>query len=495
MTPDFSSKFTKAYAYDDVLLLPQYSKVLPHEVDVATRLTRHLTIKIPLLSAAMDTVTEAKMAIAIAQAGGIGIIHKNLSVDEQAREVAVVKKSEAGMVTEPVTLRPTDTLRDVREVLRQVTFSGFPVVENGKLVGMLTRRDIRFEKEDRKLVRDMMTKDLIKARKGISSSEAENLLHEHRIEKLPVVDDDGVTLLGMYTLKDIIKTEKYPSASKDSSGRLLAGAAVGVGPQHLERAEALLAAGVNVLVVDTAHGHSQGVLDAIKTIRKNFSKYNFELIGGNVATAAATEALIEAGVDAVKVGIGPGSICTTRIVAGIGVPQLSAVMECAHVARKKGIPVIADGGIKFSGDIVKALAAGAETVMIGALLAGTEEAPGDIILYQGRSYKQYRGMGSMGAMKQGSKDRYFQAGVEDANKLVPEGVEGQLAYRGPLANTVHQLLGGLRAGMGYVGAKNLEDLYKNAKFVEITAAGLRESHVHDIHVTREAPNYQPKETL
>lgn len=484
------SSFTRSYSYDDVLLIPRFSEVLPQDVQLETQFSRNIRLKIPLVSAAMDTVTEARTAITMAQAGGLGIIHKNLPLEDQAAEVATVKKSEHGMVSTPVTVSPKDTLADVREVLKKVPFSGFPVVENGKLVGMLTRRDIRFEKDLAKPVSAMMTHDVIKAKKGIAAAEAAAMLHEHRIEKLPVVDTDGVTLVGMFTIKDIIKSEKFPSASKDSSGRLLVGAAIGIGEDSLARASALIEVGVDVLVVDTAHGHSRGVIDGVKKLRTQFKNHNFELVAGNVATADGTQALIDAGVDAVKVGIGPGSICTTRIVAGIGVPQFTAVQECAAIGRKAGIPVIADGGIKFSGDIVKALAAGASTVMIGALFAGTDETPGELIIYQGKSYKQYRGMGSLAAMKAGSKDRYFQADVEEPQKLVPEGVEGQLAYRGPLANTVFQLVGGIRSGMGYLGSKTLNELIEKAHFVEITSAGLRESHVHDVFITREAPNYR-----
>ncbi len=490
MASNHRSSFTRSYSYDDILLIPRFSEILPQDVRLETQFSRHIRLKIPLISAAMDTVTEARTAITMAQAGGLGIIHKNLSIEEQAAEVATVKKSEHGMVSTPVTVSPKDTLGDIREVLKKVPFSGFPVVENGKLVGMLTRRDIRFEKDLNKPVSAMMTKDVIKATKGIAADQAAAMLHEHRIEKLPVVDHDGVTLVGMFTIKDIIKTEKFPSASKDSSGRLLVGAALGIGEETLQRAGALLDSGVDVLVVDTAHGHSRGVLDAVKKIRANFKSHSFDLVAGNVATADGTQALIDAGVDAVKVGIGPGSICTTRIVAGVGVPQFTAVQECAAAGRKAGVPVIADGGIKFSGDIVKALAAGAQTVMIGALFAGTDESPGELIIYQGKSYKQYRGMGSLAAMKSGSKDRYFQADVEEPQKLVPEGVEGQLAYRGPLANTIFQLVGGIRSGMGYLGSKDLSELFTNAQFVEITSSGLRESHVHDVFITREAPNYR-----
>jgi len=479
-----------ALTYDDVLLLPRHSQVLPNETQLDTRFTRRIRLKMPLVSAAMDTVTETQAAITMAQAGGIGIIHKNMGIAEQAAMVRKVKKSEAGMVTDPITVTPDQTVGDVVAIMRQHNISGLPVVANGALVGIVTGRDIRFEKNPSRKVQEVMTAEVITTRKGTSSEEAIEILHRHRIEKLPLLDETGRKLIGLFTIKDIEKARRFPNASKDAQGRLLVGAAIGAGGDYMERAEALLVAGADAIVVDTAHGHSQGVLDAVTKVRKTFTKYDFEVIGGNVATPEATEALIAAGADAVKVGVGPGSICTTRIVTGIGVPQLSAVMECSEVARKHGVPIIADGGIKFSGDVVKALAGGADTVMVGSLFAGTEEAPGEMILYQGKSYKQYRGMGSLGAMAKGSKDRYFQGEVEDSGKLVPEGIEGRVAYKGPLANVLHQHLGGIRSAMGYIGAKTIKDLQERAQFRQITSAGLKESHVHDVYITREAPNYQ-----
>ncbi len=483
-------EFKQGLTYDDVLLVPQHSEVLPHEAKLETKLTRQLKIKVPLVSAAMDTVTEAKAAITMAQAGGIGIIHKNLTIEEQAEEVRQVKKSESGIVKDPVTVRPDATLAEVTDIMRRANFSGFPVVDDGRLVGIITGRDLRFEKDLRRLVRDVMTKEVITCNKNTSPDEAVEILHRHRIEKLPVLDTDGKTLIGMYTVKDIFKSQKFPNASKDSSGRLLVGAAIGAGGDFIERAEALVKAGVDVVVIDTAHGHSQGVINAVKQVKEALRRYDFQIVAGNVATPQAVEALAAAGADAVKVGIGPGSICTTRIVAGIGVPQFTAVLECAAMGRKLGIPIIADGGVKFSGDIVKALAAGAHTIMIGSLFAGTDETPGDLIIYQGKSYKQYRGMGSLGAMRRGSRDRYFQGEVDDPGKLVPEGIEGRIPYRGPLADSVYQLVGGIRSAMGYCGARTIDDLYERAQFVQITSAGLRESHVHDVYITREAPNYK-----
>ena len=475
-------------AYDDVLLIPQHSQVLPHDAKLETRLTKNLHLKMPLLSAAMDTVTEADTAITMAQSGGIGIVHKNQTIEDQTYDVNKVKKSESGMVTDPVTVTPTDTLSKVVHIMNEVNFSGFPVVDNGRLVGIITGRDIRFERDHSRLVQDVMTKEVITAEKGTTPDQAVEIIHKHRIEKLPVMDNEG-HLVGLYTVKDILKSKKFPNASKDSAGRLLVGAAIGAGGDYVERAQALVSAGVDVLIIDTAHGHSQGVIDAVKTVRSQVNG-TFDLIAGNVATGKATEALIDAGVDAVKVGIGPGSICTTRIVAGIGVPQFTAVSNCAKAAMAHDIPVIADGGIKFSGDIVKALAAGAGTVMIGSLFAGTDEAPGELIIYQGKSYKQYRGMGSLGAMKKGSKDRYFQGDVDDAGKLVPEGIEGRIPYRGPLSNTIYQLVGGIRSAMGYIGAPTISALRENAEFIQISSAGLKESHVHDVYITREAPNYK-----
>lgn len=483
-------EFPEGLAYDDVLLTPRHSAVLPHEVSLETRLTGRLSLKMPLISSAMDTVTEAETAIKMAQHGGMGIVHKNLSIESQASQVLSVKKSESGMVTNPVTVSPEDTLGDVRAIMEREKFSGFPVVENNTLVGIVTGRDIRFDTHMARPVREIMTRQVVTTPKGTPPEEAVRILHEHRIEKLPVIDDDGKTLIGMFTVKDILKSEQFPDASKDSLGRLLVGAAIGAGGDSMERAEALLQAGADLLVVDTAHGHSQGVINMVQQVRSDLSSYEFDLVAGNVATAEATLALIDAGVDAVKVGIGPGSICTTRIVAGIGVPQFTAVLNCAKAAADRNIPVIADGGIKYSGDIVKALAAGAGSVMIGSLFAGTDEAPGELIIYQGKSYKQYRGMGSLSAMQKGSKDRYFQSDVEEQGKLVPEGIEGRIAYRGPLANTLFQLQGGIRSAMGYTGAATIVDLVEKAAFVRISPAGLKESHVHDVYITREAPNYK-----
>ncbi len=476
--------------FDDVLLLPAHSQVLPREVNTATFLTRTIELKIPLASSAMDTVTEGRTAIAMAQAGGIGFIHKNLSIEQQAREVLKVKKHESGMVTDPVTIRSLAPLADALALMKKHEISGIPVVDQGRLVGIVTRRDVRFEKNLSQCVDQVMTKELVTAREGVSIDQAKELLHHHRIEKLLVVDDN-FKLKGLITIKDIEKTERYPDAAKDQLGRLLCGAAVGVGNDRRERIEALLKAGCDLIAIDTAHGHHQGVLNAIAQTKQEFPE--IELIAGNVATGEGCQALIDAGVDAVKVGVGPGSICTTRVVAGVGVPQLTAIHECTKVAAKHGIPIIADGGIKYSGDLVKALAAGANTVMIGSLFAGTEEAPGEVILYQGRSYKVYRGMGSVGAMRQGSKDRYFQDNIEDAPKLVPEGIEGRVPYRGSLAMNVHQLVGGLRSGMGYLGCKSIEDLRNKPRFVRITPAGLRESHVHDVIITQEAPNYRSEQ--
>ena len=476
-----------ALTFDDVLLLPAESEVLPRQVDVSAQLSRNIRLKIPYVSAAMDTVTEARTAIAMAQSGGMGFIHKNLTVAQQALEVTKVKKYESGMVVDPVTIDPEAKIYQALELMRQHEISGIPVTRKGRLVGILTNRDLRFEKNLEQRVEDVMTRDLITCREGISQDEAKELLHENRIEKLLVVDEK-YELRGLITIKDIEKTRQFPNAAKDEHGRLLVGAAVGVGPDREERVHALLRAGCDVICVDTAHGHSKLVVEAVRVLRSNFK--DIELIAGNVATGEGAAALCEAGVDAVKVGIGPGSICTTRVVAGVGVPQVTAVDVCARAASRFGVPCISDGGIKYSGDAVKAIAAGAHSVMIGSLFAGTEEAPGEVILYQGRSYKSYRGMGSMGAMRQGSKDRYFQAGEEDNQKLVPEGIEGRVPYKGPLAMNVHQLVGGLRAGMGYTGSRNLEELRTRAKFVRITQAGLRESHVHDVQVTQEAPNYR-----
>jgi len=478
-----------ALTFDDVLLLPAASKVLPNEVDVKTRLSRNITMNIPLLSAAMDTVTEAKTAISMAREGGIGIIHRNMSVQRQATEVDKVKKSESGMIVDPVTMHPDQKISEVLEVMERYRISGVPIVEDGrKLVGIVTNRDLRFETNLEQKVSNVMTKkNLVTASEGITLEESKVLLHKNRIEKLLVVNDKG-DLLGLITIKDIMKIKKYPNACKDKLGRLRVGAAVGVGPDRDRRVEALVKAGVDVIVVDSAHGHAEAVVDSVPAIKEKFP--DIELIAGNVATADGTRTLIEAGADAIKVGVGPGSICTTRVVAGVGVPQISAVMECAKVARKHQVPIIADGGIKYSGDVVKALAAGADSVMIGSIFAGTDESPGETVLYQGRSYKVYRGMGSLGAMKEGSGDRYFQGDVVEEVKLVPEGIEGRVPYKGPLSSSVFQLIGGLRAGMGYVGCGNLEQLRKDAKFIRITSAGLKESHVHDVIITKEAPNYQ-----
>jgi IMP dehydrogenase len=482
------SEIQLGLTFDDVLLLPAASSVLPNEVQLGTRLTRNLRLPIPLLSSAMDTVTGARMAIAMAQEGGLGIIHKNMSPAEQAAEVARVKKHESGMVVDPVTIDPGAPLSRVMELMHDHGVSGIPVVEGKKLVGIVTRRDVRFEKNFTQRVDQVMTRKLVTGREGVTPAEAMELLHKSRIEKLLVVNDLG-ELRGLITVKDLEKRRVFPNAAKDSRERLLVGAAVGVSGDREQRIELLVKAGCDVIVIDTAHGHSKGVLDAVRDTRKNFPK-GFELISGNVATGDATRALIEAGVDAVKVGIGPGSICTTRVVAGVGVPQVTAIDECARAADTSGVPIIGDGGIKFSGDVVKAIAAGASTVMIGSLFAGTEEAPGETILYQGRTYKAYRGMGSLGAMREGSKDRYFQGGVEEPGKLVPEGIEGRVPYKGTVAMNVFQLLGGLRSGMGYTGSKTIEDLRTKAAFVRITAAGLKESHVHDVIITEEAPNYR-----
>ncbi len=477
----------EALTFDDVLLVPNYSEVLPTQVDVRTKLTKKITLNIPIMSAAMDTVTESELAIAIAREGGIGIIHKNMTIEEQAEEVDRVKRSESGMIVKPVTVKPEQTIAEAETLMRKYKISGLPVVDDeGKLVGIITNRDIRFVKDFSKKISEVMTRENLKTVPvGTTLEEAKEILHKYKIEKLPVVDEKGY-LKGLITIKDIEKREKYPNACKDELGRLMVGAAIGVGDEALRRAEALIEAGVDVIVIDTAHGHSKGVIQMVEKIKGLYP--DVDVIAGNVATPEGTEALIKAGADAVKVGIGPGSICTTRVVAGVGVPQLTAVAQCAEVADKYDISIIADGGIKFSGDIAKAIGAGARVVMIGSLFAGTKESPGELILYQGRSYKVYRGMGSLGAMKKGSKDRYFQSDVEE-KKLVPEGIEGMVPYRGPLADTIHQLVGGLRAGMGYCGAANIEEMRKKARFVKITSAGLKESHVHDVIITKEAPNY------
>ena len=474
--------------FDDVLLIPAESSVLPRDIDVSTRLTERITLNIPLVSAAMDTVTESKTAIAMAQEGGLGIVHRNLSVWAQAGEVEKVKKFESGMITDPITVAPDQKISDAQEIMNKYRISGLPVTKNGKLVGILTNRDLRFEKRHDRPVSEVMTKEnLVTVKLGVGLDEAKELLHQHRIEKLLVVDD-RFELKGLITVKDIEKKIQYPNASKDEGGRLRVGAAVGVGSDWEERVEALVRTGVDLIAVDTAHGHSKNVLDVIGQIRRRYA--NLEISGGNVATAEGTTALIEAGVNVVKVGVGPGSICTTRVVSGVGVPQITAIGSCAKAAARHNVPIIADGGIKYSGDITKALAAGAASVMIGSLFAGTEESPGETILYQGRTYKAYRGMGSIGAMGQGSRDRYGQADVMDSNKLVPEGIEGQVPYKGSLSFNIHQLVGGLRAGMGYLGCKNVTALHNKAKFMQITSASLREGHVHDVFITKEAPNYR-----
>ncbi|WP_456386307.1 IMP dehydrogenase [Desulfolithobacter sp.] len=482
----FNEDIPPAYTFDDVLLIPAASEVLPSEVSLATRLTDKIKLNAPLISAAMDTVTEHRTAIAMAREGGIGIIHKNMSISDQAREVERVKKSEYGMIIDPVTVTEDQSVADVQNIMRTYKISGLPVLKKEKLVGIVTNRDLRFVSDDNLKVRDVMTsKNLITAPVGIDLEHSKALLHEHRIEKLLVVDEEG-NLKGLITIKDIEKLKKYPNAAKDDIGRLLVGAAIGISGDMQERTKALVDAGVDVVVLDSAHGHSAGVIKALEMIKNLFP--DLQVIAGNVATAEGTADLIRAGANAVKVGVGPGSICTTRIVAGVGVPQLTALKNCTEEARKHGIPVIADGGIKFSGDICKAIGIGAHTVMVGSLFAGTDETPGETFLYQGRKYKGYRGMGSLGAMKEGSSDRYFQK--KESSKLVPEGIEGKVPYRGPISEMIYQLLGGLRSGMGYVGAATIEELHKRARFVRISPAGLRESHVHDVIITREAPNYR-----
>jgi IMP dehydrogenase len=486
---DPSSRIREALAFDDVLLVPAYSQVLPAGVNTATRLTREISLNIPLVSAAMDTVTEAAMAIAMAQQGGIGVIHKNFTIEQQAAEVRRVKKFESGMVVNPLTIYPDQTLADARALMSGHNISGFPVVErDGKLVGILTHRDVRFATDDNAKIYELMTREnLATVRPGISMEEARAILHKRRLERLLVVDDQ-YRCIGLLTVKDMDKAEAHPLANKDELGRLRVAAATGVGADGIERAQALVEAGVDVVVVDTAHGHSDGVLKAVARIKA--ASNAVQVIGGNVATPDGARALIDAGVDGVKIGIGPGSICTTRVVAGVGVPQFSAVMETANECHKHGVPAIADGGIRASGDLVKALAAGGDAVMVGSMLAGTDEAPGEVFLYQGRSYKSYRGMGSLGAMARGSADRYFQQEIKDQLKLVPEGIEGRVGYKGPMAAVVHQLVGGLKAGMGYTGSADIKALQTNTIFRRITGAGLRESHVHDVAITREAPNYR-----
>lgn len=481
-----SDKFSKeGLTFDDVLLVPGRSEVMPKDVDVSTHLTRNITLEVPLMSAGMDTVTETRMAIAVAREGGIGIIHKNMSIEEQARMVDRVKRSEHGVITDPFYLAPDNKIQDALDIMEHYRISGVPITEGRKLVGIITNRDIRFETNFEQPIKNVMTSEkLVTAPVGTSMDEAMEILRKYKIEKLPLVDDN-FNLMGLITIKDIEKTYKYPHAAKDFRGRLLVGAAVGIARDTFNRVEALLKAGVDVLVVDTAHGHSVAVVETVAAIKKRYP--DIELIAGNVATAEATEELIKAGADAIKVGIGPGSICTTRVVAGIGVPQITAVNDCAAVASQYNVPIIADGGIKYSGDIAKAIAAGADVVMLGNLFAGTEESPGEVVILQGRSYKVYRGMGSLGAMTQGSSDRYFQ---EDAQKLVPEGIEGRVPYKGYVSETIFQLIGGLKAGMGYCGVKNIEEMKTKARFIKITNAGLIESHPHDISITKEAPNYR-----
>ncbi|HLV68248.1 MAG TPA: IMP dehydrogenase [Polyangiaceae bacterium] len=480
----FEKNPRECLTFDDVMLVPAYSEVLPAEVDVRTRLTRGIEVNVPIVSAAMDSVTEARAAITLARQGGIGIIHKNLSIADQAQEVDRVKRAESGIILNPVTVRPSQSLREALAVMRAHDVSGVPVVEGDRPVGILTARDIRFEKNLDQPVSALMTTELVTVSPGVATEQARELLHRHRIEKLLVVDQGK--LVGLITIKDLLQAERNPLAVKDDRGRLRVGAAIGPGPDRLERTAALVDVGVDVLVIDTAHGHTKGVIEAARDTKRRYP--NVELVAGNIATAEGARALIDAGVDAIKVGIGPGSICTTRIVAGVGVPQVTAIADCVEVADRHGIPVISDGGIKYSGDVTKALAAGASCVMIGSLFAGTDEAPGELVLYQGRSYKVYRGMGSLGAMKRGSRDRYGQAGTAD-EKLVPEGIEGRVPHRGSLASIIAQLVGGLRSGMGYTGSRTIRELQQNAKFIRITSQGLRESHVHDVIITEEAPNY------
>ena len=477
-----------ALTFDDVQLVPARSSVLPSEADTETQLTADISLRIPLLSAAMDTVTESRMGIALAQQGGLAIIHRNLTIEEQADEVDKVKRSESGMIVDPITIGPTEPIHEALEMMAKYKISGVPVTDpQGKAVGILTNRDVRFEDDRNRRVEELMTRDnLVTVPSGTTMDQAAEMLQRHKIEKLLVVDDQGY-LKGLITVKDIQKAIDYPNASKDDLGRLRIGAAIGVGPESEERAAALVQAGVDVIVVDTAHGHSESVMETAGVIKKKFG--DIGVIAGNIATSEATRDLIDVGVDAVKVGIGPSAICTTRVVAGAGVPQVTAIAECARIAREYGIPVIADGGVKHSGDIAKAIAAGANVVMVGSLLAGTDESPGEIELYQGRAFKAYRGMGSVGAMRHGSKDRYFQGDVDEA-KLVPEGIEGRVPYKGPVSETVHQLVGGLRAGMGYCGCANIATMQTDAQFVQVTTAGLREAHVHDVQITKEAPNYR-----
>ncbi len=480
--------FDYGLTFDDVLLVPQYSTVLPKDVDITTRLTKNITLNIPITSAAMDTVTESRMAIVLAREGALGVIHKNLSIADQVAMVDRVKRSESGMIRDPITMEEDKTIREAKEMMADYRISGLPVIDGDKLVGILTNRDIRFEMDLSLKVADRMTKkNLVTVPVGTTLEKAKKILQKHRIEKLLVVDKKG-KLAGLITVKDIQKKEDFPNACTDNNGRLCVGAAIGVSADGKERAEALAAAGVDVIVIDTAHGHSKGVMDTVKAIKNKLGN-SVDLIAGNVATGAGTNALIDAGVDCVKIGIGAGASCTTRVIAGVGVPQLTAIMDCVDIARKSGIPIIADGGLRYSGDIAKAMAVGADSVMVGSLFAGMDESPGETILYEGRQYKAYRGMGSMGAMKEGSGDRYFQEGA-DATKLVPEGIEGIVPFRGAVRNTIHQLMGGLRAAMGYCGAENLKRFRENANFLQITAAGIKENHPHEVRIVKEAPNYQ-----
>lgn len=482
-------EFPQALTFDDVLLVPAKSKILPKDAITKTRLTKKIELSIPIISSAMDTVTESRTAITMARHGGIGVIHKNMPIERQALEVLKVKKSESGMIVDPITLRPDQTIHEALEIMKRMNISGFPVTNGkGKLVGILTHRDLRFLKNIKQKVSQVMTKEnLVTAREKVTIDEAKETLQKHRIEKLLVVDRHG-KLKGLITVKDIEKTMKYPDAVKDHLGRLRVGAAVSVGGEGIERAMELYKAGVDVVVVDTAHGHSKGVLNAVSTIKKRLPR--LEVVAGNIATLSAARDLIDAGADALKIGVGPGSICTTRVITGVGMPQISAIQNCVETAFKADIPLISDGGIKYSGDVLKALSAGASSIMIGSLFAGTDEAPGELVLYQGRSYKVYRGMGSMEAMKEGSADRYFQTDVEEDSKFVPEGIEGRLPHKGPLADSIYQMVGGIRSGMGYLGCRTIEEVQKKARFVRITSAGLRESHVHDVIITREAPNYK-----
>lgn len=486
-SPQSSKFFGEGLTFDDVLLVPAYSQVLPREVDIRTNLTKNIQLNVPLLSAAMDTVTEANLAIALAREGGLGILHKNMSIEKQAEQVRKVKRSESGLIFDPITLHEDANIGDAQRLMKENKIGGIPIVDkNKKLVGILTNRDLRFETDNKRKVSEVMTKEnLITATEGTTLKKAEKILQQHKIEKLLVVNKDG-TLHGLITYRDILQLQSYPNAVKDSYGRLLVGAALGITRDLLDRASALQQIGVDVVCLDSAHGHSKGVLDALRTLKKNFKK--LQVIAGNIGTAAGAKAMVEAGADAVKVGIGPGSICTTRIVAGAGIPQITAIMEAASVLHKLNVPLIADGGIRYTGDLVKALAAGANVVMMGSVFAGTEESPGETIIYEGRKFKQYRGMGSLGAMSQGSGDRYFQDVEDDIKKFVPEGIEGRVAFKGHLSEIVYQYVGGLRSGMGYCGAANIKDLQK-AQFVRITNAGMKESHAHDIDITREAPNY------